>query len=228
MTEAESIEACRAAVDERYGRLDVLVNNAGYGLAGAVEDLEADQLRAQLETNLVGAFAVTRAFLPLMRARRSGRIIMISSAGGRTTFPLFGAYHASKFGLEGLSESWSYELAPFGISMSIVEPGAHKTEFDQGSLVKIAPEGSPYREVVTALEHRQEKLGGLMPAADRVSRAIVRAATARRPRLRYTVGPDAAAVLGLRAWLPGRLFRWMVARSLGVPRRLPATAALAS
>lgn len=222
VTDAASIARTAEHVRERHQRLDVLVNNAGYGLAGALEDVSAEQLRAQLETNLVGVAETTKAFLPMMRAQRSGRIINVSSMGGRISFPLFGAYHASKFGLEGLTEAWHYELAPFGIHFSLVEPGAHRTEFDKGSLVRATPEGSPYRDIVVALETRQTRLAHLMPAASQVSRTIRRAATARRPRLRYHVGVDAKAVLGLRALLPNQLFRWTIARSVGVPRVLAA------
>ncbi len=228
VTDAASITACAAYVTERHGRLDVLVNNAGYGLAGALEDVSAAQLRAQLETNLVGVVEVTKAFLPMMRRQRSGRIINVSSAGGRISFPLFGAYHASKFGLEGLTEAWHYELAPFGISTSLVEPGAHRTEFDKGSLVRATPEASAYRDIVSAIEARQARFGHLMPAAGQVSRTIRRAATTARPRLRYRVGLDAKAMLSLRSLLPNRVFRWTIARSLGVPRTIHAAAAAAA
>lgn len=222
VTDAASIARAAKHVRERYGRIDVLVNNAGYGLAGAMEDVTAEQLRAQLETNLVGVAETTKAFLPMMRAQRSGRIFNVSSMGGRTSFPAFGAYHASKFGLEGLTEAWHYELAPFGIHISLIEPGGHRTEFDKGSLVRATPEASPYRSIVEALEERQARFGHLMPAASQVSRVIRRAATSSRPRLRYRVGMDAKAVLGLSAVLPSRLYRWTIARSLGVPRALAA------
>ncbi len=227
VTDAASIARAADHVRARHGRIDVLVNNAGYGLAGAMEDVTAEQLRAQLETNLVGVVETTKAFLPMMRAQRSGRIFNVSSMGGRTSFPVFGAYHASKFGLEGLTEAWHYELAPFGIHMSLIEPGGHRTEFDKGSLVRATPESSPYRSIVEALEARQARFGHLMPAATQVSRVIRRAATSSRPRLRYRVGVDANAVLGLSAVLPGRLFRWTIARSLGVPRALAAALLLA-
>ncbi|MFN7952881.1 MAG: SDR family oxidoreductase [bacterium] len=227
VTDAASIASCASYVGARYGRLDVLVNNAGYGLAGALEDVSAEQLRAQLETNLIGVVEVTKAFLPMMRRQRSGRIVNVSSAGGRMSFPLFGAYHASKFGLEGLTEAWHYELAPFGVSTSLVEPGAHRTEFDKGSLVRATPAASAYRDIVAAVEARQARFGHLMPAATQVSRTIRRAATASRPRLRYRVGLDAKAVLSLRSMLPSRVFRWTIARSLGVPRTIHAAAAAA-
>src|SRR5581483_8852978 len=106
-----------------------LINNAGYGLPGAVEELSIGDLRAQLETNVIGLVAVTRAFVPRMRERRSGRIINVGSVAGRVTFPLFGAYHASKYAVEALSDALRNELAPFGLHVSIIEPGPIRSEF---------------------------------------------------------------------------------------------------
>jgi NAD(P)-dependent dehydrogenase (short-subunit alcohol dehydrogenase family) len=220
VTDEASVAAAAEHVLGRYGRIDVLVNNAGYGLAGPVEDMTLDHLRAQLETNVIGVVAVTKAFLPTMRAQRSGRVINVSSMGGRTTFPLFAPYHASKWALEGLSEAWSYELEPFGIDVVLVEPGAHATEFDAGSLAKVVAPESPYLPIVRTMESRQARFRHLMPSARNVSRVIVKAATARRPRFRYPVGVDAHTILPLRALTPWRMHRWITSKMIGVPARM--------
>src|SRR5580704_188782 len=128
--------AARAAIAEahtRFGHLDVVINNAGYVLFGAIEEVSDTEARAQIDTNLFGALWVTQAALPIMRAQRSGHIIQISSIGGITAFPAVGLYHASKWGLEGLSQSLAAEVAGFGIKVTIVEPGGFATEWGGAS-----------------------------------------------------------------------------------------------
>jgi NAD(P)-dependent dehydrogenase (short-subunit alcohol dehydrogenase family) len=221
VTDAASIERCRAHVAERCGRLDVLVNNAGYALVGPMEDISAGRLRAQLETNVVGAAEVTRAFLPMMRARRRGRVINVSSAAGRTTIPLMAPYHASKWALEGLTEAWSYELAPFGIRVILIEPGSFRTDFDGRSMERVEDGAdSPYRPIVERMRAARRVIQRLSGDPQAVARVVVRAASARRPRLRYVVGIDAwLGALGRRL-LPGGAFTRLTARVLRVPARL--------
>ena len=220
VTDGESIAAAARHVADRYGRLDVLVNNAGYGLTGAVEDTTAEAFRAQLETNVVGLAEVTRAFLPMMRARRAGRIINVSSMGGRTTFPGFAPYHASKFAVEGLTEAMEFELAPFGIHVVLIEPGAFGTEFDRGSMVRSVRDGSPYRPILDNMDARMSRFRFLAQDPRAVSRVIVKAASARRPKLRYPVGIDARFILLVRPFTPWRIWHWLNARMVGVPFRL--------
>ncbi|HEY1178077.1 MAG TPA: SDR family NAD(P)-dependent oxidoreductase, partial [Phytomonospora sp.] len=129
VTDREAAFAAVAAAHERFGRLDVVVNNAGYGQFGAVEELTEAQLRAQFETNLFGAMWVTQAALPIMREQRGGHIVQISSIGGVAAFGLLGAYHASKWALEGFSEALAAEVAGFGIAVTIVEPGGFSTDW---------------------------------------------------------------------------------------------------
>ena len=139
VTDKAAASAAIAFAHERFGRLDVVVNNAGYGLFGTIEEISESEARAQLETNLFGALWVTQAALPLMRAQRSGHIIQVSSIGGVNAFPTVGLYHASKWGLEGFSQSLAAEVAGFGIKVSIVEPGGFATDWGGSSAKRARP-----------------------------------------------------------------------------------------
>lgn len=143
---AQIADAVRAAED-RFGGIDVLINNAGYGIVGAVEETPEAELRAMMETNFFGAVAVTQAVLPMMRKRRTGAIVMMSSLGGQLSFGGFGPYSASKFALEGMTEALAREIAPFGLKAMIVEPGAFRTEFADTAL-RHMPKIDAYDEVV--------------------------------------------------------------------------------
>jgi NAD(P)-dependent dehydrogenase (short-subunit alcohol dehydrogenase family) len=133
VTNRAAVSAAIAEVHARFGRLDVLVNNAGYGLFGTIEEVSETEARAQLETNLFGALWVTQAALPIMRAQRSGHIIQVSSIGGVNAFPTVGLYHASKWALEGFSQAMAAEVAGFGIKVTIVEPGGYATDWGTSS-----------------------------------------------------------------------------------------------
>jgi NAD(P)-dependent dehydrogenase (short-subunit alcohol dehydrogenase family) len=185
-----SIAAAAAAVDRLTGGrgLDALVNNAGFATAGALAELSDRDLRAQFETNVFGLMALTRAVLPAMLERGEGRIVNISSVSGRIPAPLLGAYHASKYALEALSDALRMELEPFGIRVAIVEPGTIRTEFASRTMAEVArARGTATRyssvyERAAAIESRFEGMaGGTRP----VVRAIERALSARRPRARY-------------------------------------------
>nr|WP_294794699.1 oxidoreductase [uncultured Mucilaginibacter sp.] len=180
---------------EKFGQVDVLVNNAGYGILGAVEETPEADLRAQLETNFFGAVAVTKALLPHFRNRQKGAIVNISSMGGQMSFAGFGAYSASKFALEGLSEALAAELKPYGIKVLIVEPGAFRTEL-AGSAMKRMPEMEAYSETVGAtrafadqMHHTQE--GDPLKAA----RAIDEALKSEHTPLRLVLGTDAVEAI---------------------------------
>lgn len=218
VTDAASIRAAAERVRGDYGRLDILVNNAGYSCVGPMEAIAAAQLRRQIETSVVGVAEVTKAFLPLMRARGRGRVVVVSSMAGRVAVPLMAPYNAAKFAVEGLVEAWSYELRPFGVDFSLIEPGTFRTEFPDRQDWADAREG-PYADMArvtaekTALRYR---MGG-DPA--RVARLIARVSLQRRrPRLRYAAGVDAHVGLVAQALLPGGLFRWSAARAAGLPR----------
>ena len=135
VTVAAEADRAVAAALERFGRLDVVINNAGYGVVGAFEETPDQELRAQMETNFFGAMNVTRAVLPALRAQKSGAIVNISSLGGQMSFAGFSAYSASKFALEGASEALAQEVASFGIKVLIVEPGQFRTDLDRKSVV---------------------------------------------------------------------------------------------
>jgi NAD(P)-dependent dehydrogenase (short-subunit alcohol dehydrogenase family) len=139
VTDRDAVFAAVAEAHERLGRLDVVVNNAGYGLAGAVEEVTEEQARRQIEVNLFGALWVTQAALPILRAQRSGWIVQVSSIGGLAAFPLTGIYHASKWALEGFSESLRQEVAPLGIKVLIVEPSGFRTDWAGSSMERAAP-----------------------------------------------------------------------------------------
>ncbi len=189
-------EAVRTAV-AKLGRIDVLVNNAGYGLVGAVEELSAEELAAQFETNVLGLAAVTRAVAPVLRAQRAGRIFNVSSAAGIVGFPGAAAYCASKFAVEGLSESMAHELAPLGIHVTIVEPGYFRTEFLTGDSVRYAAKVVPdYDATVGAARRSAREMNGQQSGdPKKLAQAILTLAEAERPPLRFIAGADAVGAL---------------------------------
>jgi len=152
VTERDAVNTAAATANDKFGRLDVVVNNAGYGLFGMIEEITEQQLRDQLETNLFGAFHVTQAVLPILRAQGGGHIIQISTIGGIAAFPSLGGYHASKWALEGFSESLAQEVAGFGIKVTLVEPGSFGTDWAGSSAVHAQPNAAyaPVREAIAA------------------------------------------------------------------------------
>lgn len=173
----------------RFGRIDVLVNNAGYGVTGAVEEASEAEIARLYETNVFGLLRITRAVLPVMRKQRSGHIVNLSSIGGLTGLPGWGIYNSTKFAVEGLSEALAAELAPLGISVTIVEPGPFRTEFLGGSLVKTAntlPDYEPTagKTRASAVERHGKQQGDPARAAD----AIVQAVTSPHPPLHLLLG----------------------------------------
>jgi NAD(P)-dependent dehydrogenase (short-subunit alcohol dehydrogenase family) len=195
VTNQASIDACVAQAMASAGRIDALVNNAGIGIGAFVEDLTLDDIRRQFETNFFGLVAMTKAVLPHMRAAQSGRIVNISSIGGRTTNAILSAYNASKYAVEGFSESLSFETQLFGVDVVLIEPGTFKTEIFEANR-QIAPgarnPASPYFEATRALEAQIDKLYA-RAAGDpqKVADAIVHALTVAKPKMRYLVGTDA-------------------------------------
>lgn len=203
-----SVEAAVAQVTGAADRVDVLVNNAGLMISGFVEDLDEQAFRRQLETNFFGALRVIKAVIPGMRERCYGRIINVSSLGGRLATPMFGAYNASKFALEGLSEALRHELRPYNVFVSLIEPGLFPTGLFDGNWQQVDAPDSPNAAASQAIEDAMRvsvDIASWIADPAKVARAIARAATAPRPRLRYMVGLDArlqyhASRLAPRAW----------------------------
>jgi NAD(P)-dependent dehydrogenase (short-subunit alcohol dehydrogenase family) len=187
--------AAAAAVDaavEAFGRLDVLVNNAGYGDVGSIEDTSLAEFRAQIETNLFGVINVTKAAIPVMREQRSGHMIQLSSIGGRIGPVGRGPYAAAKWGVEGFSEVLAKELAPFGIKVTIVEPGGFRTDF-AGASTTIRAGRPEYEETVGKVARFQREYDGKQPGDPaRAASAIIHLASLDAPPLRLLLGSDAA------------------------------------
>jgi NAD(P)-dependent dehydrogenase (short-subunit alcohol dehydrogenase family) len=192
--EAAAIVAAQQAI-ERFGRIDVLVNNAGYGLLGAVEEASADEVRKQYETNVFGLLNVTRAVLPQMRKQRSGHVINISSIGGYSAYYGWGVYGSTKFAVEGLSEGMAAELAPLGIHVTVVEPGFFRTDFlDATSLVKTELVIEDYAETVGAMRTFAAAANHQQPGDPaRLSQAMMKLVDAEKPPVRLQLGSDTVA-----------------------------------
>jgi NAD(P)-dependent dehydrogenase (short-subunit alcohol dehydrogenase family) len=220
VTDAEQIAAGAARIEAEPGGLSGLVNNAGVAIPSPLETMPIDDFRRQIEINLTAHVAVTQAMLPAIR-RGGGRIVFISSIGGRIAFPMTGAYHVAKFGIEAAGDVFRQELRPWGIPVSIVEPGSIATpiwergesEADQlGDSKRESLYGqaiASYRKVVRQLAER-----GIAP--EKVAETIEHALTARRPRTRYLVGVDARVQARLRPLLPTPVFDRIVARAMGL------------
>jgi NAD(P)-dependent dehydrogenase (short-subunit alcohol dehydrogenase family) len=221
VTDDDSIEAARdhvaAAVGDRG--LAGLVNNAGIAVPGPLEHLPLDEIRRQLEVNLIGQIAVTQAFLPLLRKAR-GRIVNIGSIGGRVALPLLGPYAASKHAMEGISDSLRRELRPWGIEVSLIRPGPIATEiWDRGNasadelLEKMPAAGEHYGPAIQAARKFAEQRTREAVPASTVGEVVAHAMTAERPRTRYLVGPRTRVMATMRAVLPDRWFDAMLDRA---------------
>jgi NAD(P)-dependent dehydrogenase (short-subunit alcohol dehydrogenase family) len=223
VTDTASIRSAVDAVLARAGRIDVLVNNAGYGQYGAAEEVTLEEWRAQFEVNLFGSIAMTQAVVPSMRQAGGGTIVNVSSVAGRVAIPFAAAYSASKHALEALSDALRVELGIFGIRVCLVEPGPIETRFGDRARSIVAPllsRPGPYREVYTLAERAMdgEFQKGKLPA-EAVARVIADAIEAENPRPRYKVGRIAHALLPLRRTLPDRWFDALMRRSLGLRGR---------
>jgi NAD(P)-dependent dehydrogenase (short-subunit alcohol dehydrogenase family) len=198
VTDDVSVKNAIQAISSEAGRIDVLVNNAGYGLNGAFEDLAMDEIKAQHETNVFGLIRTTQAVLPTMRKQKSGTIVNISSGAGRFGFPSGSAYASTKFAVEGLSESMSYELEPFGIRVVIVEPGVIRTNFGDGLVIakKSQDPNSPYSKMMQKIATGFEEMMKNASSPDIVAKVVLNAIRDENPSLRYLVGSDVEKWLG--------------------------------
>jgi NAD(P)-dependent dehydrogenase (short-subunit alcohol dehydrogenase family) len=204
-------------------RIDVLVNNAGYGLFGPLEDISIEEIKAQFETNFFGVIRVTQQVLPVMRKQNSGgsTIVNVSSVGGRIGIPVLSAYQSTKFALEGLSESMSYELEPFGIRVVIIEPGFIRTNIINSSTTaeKALDSKSPYfsltQKVKNHFKSMMENASSSSPPEE-VAKVILQAITSENPQLRYTVGNDAATIIQARMNMSDNEFKKMIIQNFSL------------
>ena len=230
VTNETAVQAGAAKVAEHLGKsvLDGLVNNAGVEVAGPLSHLPADQFRYQLDVNLVGPHIVTQAFLPLLGADPSrkgvpGRIVNISSASGKIASPFLGFYSASKFGLEGLSESLRRELILFGIDVIIIGPGAIVTPIWQKSEAGIAERfrQTPYSEALDKFERYSLKEGASGYPPEIIGNAVWRALTVSRPKIRYAIVPNRLTNWIIPRLMPMRILDKLISRFMGIKRRSP-------
>jgi NAD(P)-dependent dehydrogenase (short-subunit alcohol dehydrogenase family) len=185
VTEKSAVAAAVAQTIERFGRIDVAINNAGYGLFGAVEEVSEAEARAQMETNFFGALWVTQAVLPQMREQKSGHIIQVSSIGGVNAFPTIGMYHASKWALEGFSQSLAAEVAPMGIFVTLVEPGGYATDWGGASAIRATPLPAYDAARAAIASFRSSNVPG---DPDATGAAILKLVDAEKPPLRIFFG----------------------------------------
>jgi NAD(P)-dependent dehydrogenase (short-subunit alcohol dehydrogenase family) len=209
VTNSDQIATAVKTTVQHFGRIDVLMNNAGYGIVGALEETPDTELRAQMETNFFGAANVIKAILPQMREQKSGAIVNISSLGGQLSFGGFSAYSASKFALEGMSEALAQEVAPFGIKVMIVEPGAFRTGFAAQAL-KYMPVHPAYLEVIRGTRDFAKNMDGTQEGDPmKAAKAIEFALQAKATPLRLQLGADAVAAIKIHAeQLLGDLTQW--------------------
>lgn len=190
VTDTDSIKEFMVRMRELTNRIDVLVNNAGYVLAGAVEDMSKKEIHDQFDTNLLGAIQVTQQVLPVMRAQRSGTIVNMGSLMGRLGLPGMSAYVATKFAMEGISESLAYEVGPFGIRVIIIEPGMVKTKFRDNTIIGQGAlrQDSPYSNMLGNVNAAFSTLWETAITPDQVAETVLQAVSSPQPKLRYPVG----------------------------------------
>ncbi|MGI8666256.1 MAG: oxidoreductase [Jatrophihabitans sp.] len=227
-----SMVAATDRIRDEHGSVDVLVNNAGYGLYGPIEQLPLSEVRRQFDTNVFGLVRLTQLVLPAMRERRAGRIVNVSSMGGRTTLPGGGFYHASKYAVEAISDALRIEVKPFGIQVVLIEPGVVRTPWSEQAMQHQASTATPAPDQLPShaqdassaqAEHASDPYGAFKDAvaesferayagplarlsisADSVAKVIVKASRARRPRTRYLISPMAKSLVAMKAVLPDR------------------------
>jgi len=219
VTDDRSVKDAVEKIVSEKGKIDVLVNNAGYGLFGAFEDLSMDEIKAQFETNFFGVIRVTQHVLPIMRSKDNGGggggggvIVNVSSVNGHVAFPVISAYVATKFALEGLSESIAYELEPFGIKVILIEPGAIGSSFMKGSVMsnRALDPKSPYSEFVRKVRFKISSDHENATQPEEVAKTIVQAILSEKPEFRYVVGSDAVTLMEARKNMPYSDFQKMI------------------
>jgi short-subunit dehydrogenase len=224
VTDEESMTQAVAAVEADAGAVGVLINNAGYGLYGPVEQQSMAEIRREFETNFFGLVRLTQLVLPGMRRREQGRILNVSSMGGRVTLPGGAFYHASKYAVEALSDALRMEVAQFGIDVVLIEPGPVKTPWNDVAAASLpaGPDDDPYRAYKAAVgasfgRTQAGLMGRLGSTSEDIAKVITQAVTARRPRPRYLINPVAKGIVAMNRMLPARAYDSVVRRQYGLP-----------
>jgi NAD(P)-dependent dehydrogenase (short-subunit alcohol dehydrogenase family) len=213
----DSVRACIDTIAERCGRVDVLINNAGYELAGALEELTTEDAKAQFETNFFGVVRMVNAVLPFMRKQQCGQIINVSSLSGLSPIPFLGIYSASKFALEGYTEALRHEVKPFGIKVSMTEAGFLNTPMMNNRLIGAnrTADYDPWRQRALQAIRAYENRG---PGPEVVANTLLEILSSRTPRLRYLIGQQAKSVARLRRFLPAGLYEQGVRRTFSLDK----------
>jgi NAD(P)-dependent dehydrogenase (short-subunit alcohol dehydrogenase family) len=225
VTDEGSMQRAVDAVADAEGAVGVLINNAGYSQSGAVEEVPIDQWRRQIDTNVFGLVRMCQLVLPGMRAQGWGRIVNLSSMGGRMTFPGGGTYHASKYAVEALSDALRFEVANFGVKVVLIEPGLIKTRFGETAVTSIhdaTPDTGPYAAFNAAVAQSttsayEGAMGRMAAGPEAVAKKIEKAISKKNPRARYTVTAGAKVILGLRRFLPTRMWDGFLANQFPRP-----------
>jgi len=210
----KSVSHAIQSILSESGRVDVLVNNAGYGLVGAFEELGMDEIKQQYETNFFGVMRVTQAVIPIMKEQKSGIIVNISSGAGRFGYPGGSAYVSTKFALEGLSESIAYELDPFGIKVALVEPGFVRTNFSNVIAKRSQEPHSQYSKMMEKMAGRIEEMSRNSSSPELVANIVLEAVTTKNPNLRYLAGKDVEQWIEQKKKLSDKEFFNMIKQSL--------------
>ncbi|WP_445739054.1 SDR family oxidoreductase [Paenibacillus sp. FSL K6-4396] len=215
VTDSESVQTAITKVVLEYGRIDMLVNNAGFAVGGFIEEVSMEDWRRQMDTNLFGLIAVTRAVLPVMREQKQGLIVNLSSVSGLSGFPGYAPYAASKFAVEGFTESLRHEMSSFGVRVVLVEPGAYRTPIWNKGLGEIhRSENSPYKHKLDTVLRYSKHASETAPDPQEVADLIGRIARMRAPRLRYALGKGSRVLIIGKLFLPWKWLEWIIARGL--------------
>ncbi len=215
VTKTQEINECIEKVLADFGKIDVLVNNAGYGAVGVFEKSSSEAVRKQFEVNVFGLMDLTRAMIPVFKKQQSGRIINITSVGGKMTFPLYSIYNSSKWAVEGFSEALQFELAAFNIKIKMVEPGPIKTDFYSRSQDLFQDkELTEYDALEERVLKKFQKVSKNAPGPEIVAKTIYKAATDSGNKLRYPVGAQAKFILAGRKILPSRWYNKIVSKTM--------------
>lgn len=214
VTSATSVEQALKTVKQDFGKIEVVVNNAGFGADGVFESMSDDFIQKQFDTNVFGLMRVTREAVKIMREQKDGTIVQIASVGGRVAFPLYSIYHGTKWAVEGFTESLQYEVKDFNIRLKLIEPGAIKTEFYGRNRAFTKPDyTTEYDAFVKQCESVSMEAGDKGASPEAVAKVIFKAATDASSKMRYPIAYPANVLLPMKRWLPERLFFWMVSQS---------------